>query len=47
MIFQLLSVFFTGFLNDLVNEKAIFVLNKSDLGVNEICDEIKKHGGKL
>ena len=30
------SVDFKGFLNDLVNEKAIFVLNKSDLGIENI-----------
>ncbi len=36
------SVDFTGFLNDLVNEKAIFVLNKSDLGINDINPNLKK-----
>ena len=36
------SVDFTGFLNDLVNEKAIFVLNKSDLGVENINIKLKK-----
>ena len=27
---------FTGFLSDLVNEKSIVVLNKSDLGIKSI-----------
>ncbi len=36
------SVDFTGFLNDLVNEKAIFVLNKSDLGVRNLSPNLKK-----
>ncbi len=36
------SVDFTGFLNELVNEKAIFVLNKSDLGVKNINTNLKK-----
>ena len=36
------SVDFTGFLNDLVNEKAIFVLNKSDLGIDNINPGLKK-----
>jgi len=36
------SAHFTGFLNDLVNEKAIFVLNKSDLGVENINLKLKK-----
>jgi tRNA modification GTPase len=36
------SVDFTGFLNDLVNEKAIFVLNKSDLGSKNINSKLKK-----
>jgi tRNA modification GTPase len=36
------SADFTGFLNDLVNEKAIFVLNKSDLGVENINIKLKK-----
>ncbi len=33
---------FTGFLNDLVNEKAIFVLNKSDLGIHNMNPNLKK-----
>jgi len=36
------SVDFNGFLNDLVDEKAIFVLNKSDLGVENINISLKK-----
>ncbi len=36
------SVDFTGFLNDLVNEKAIFVLNKSDLGIQIMDPKLKK-----
>jgi len=36
------SIDFTGFLNDLVNEKAIFVLNKSDLGVENLNPNLKK-----
>jgi len=36
------SLDFTGFLNDLVNEKAIFVLNKSDLGIQNITPNLKK-----
>ncbi len=36
------SVDFTGFLNDLVNEKAILVLNKSDLGVRNLNPNLKK-----
>ncbi len=36
------SVDFTGFLNDLVNEKAIFVVNKSDLGIDNMSPTLKK-----
>ena len=36
------NVDFTGFLNDLVKEKAIFVLNKSDLGIKNINSKLKK-----
>jgi len=36
------SVDFTGFLNELVNDKAIFVLNKSDLGVQNLNPNLKK-----
>ncbi len=36
------SVDFAGFLSDLVNEKAIFVLNKSDLGIQNINSKLKK-----
>jgi len=34
---------FTGFLNDLVNEKGLIVVNKSDLGIEKIDQEIKKY----
>ena len=37
------SVDFTGFLNDLVNEKGLIVVNKSDLGIEKIDQEIKKY----
>ena len=37
------SADFTGFLKDLVNEKAIVVLNKSDLGNNNINSKLKKY----
>ena len=36
------SVDFTGFLNNLVKEKAIFVLNKSDLGTENISPRLQK-----
>ena len=36
------SVDFTGFLNDLVNEKAIIVVNKIDLGYKNINHQIEK-----
>jgi len=36
------NVDFTGFLNDLVNEKAIFVVNKSDLGIDNMSSRLKK-----
>ncbi|MDC0054569.1 tRNA uridine-5-carboxymethylaminomethyl(34) synthesis GTPase MnmE [Candidatus Pelagibacter sp.] len=36
------SVDFTGFLNNLVKEKAIFVLNKSDLGIKNINSKLQK-----
>ncbi len=36
------NVDFTGFLNDLVNEKAIFVVNKSDLGIENMSPRLKK-----
>ena len=36
------SVDFAGFLSDLVNEKAIFVLNKSDLGIQNINSKLEK-----
>jgi len=37
------SVDFTGFLNDLADEKSIIVVNKSDLGLEELDEKIKKH----
>ena len=37
------SVDFKGFLKDLVNEKAIIIVNKSDLGIDKIDDQIKKY----
>ena len=37
------SVDFTGFLNDLVNEKGLIVVNKSDLGIENIDQKIKKY----
>ncbi len=36
------SVDFTGFLNDLVSEKSIIVINKIDLGYNNINQQIEK-----
>ena len=36
------SLDFTRFLNDLANEKAIFVLNKSDLGIKNVNTKFKK-----
>ena len=37
------SIDFAGFLNDLVNEKGIIVVNKSDLGIEKIDQKIKKY----
>ena len=37
------SIDFTGFLNDLADEKSIIVVNKSDLGLEELDEKIKKH----
>ena len=37
------SVDFTGFLNDLVDEKGLIVVNKSDLGIEKIDQKIKKY----
>ena len=37
------SIDFTGFLNDLVNEKGLIVVNKSDLGIGTIDQKIKKY----
>ena len=36
------SIGFTGFLNDLVSEKSIIVINKIDLGYNNINQQIEK-----
>ena len=36
------SVNFTGFLNDLVSEKSIIIINKIDLGYNNINQQIEK-----
>ena len=36
------SAHFTGFLRDLVTEKSILVINKSDLGIDGIVNEFKK-----
>ena len=36
------SIDFTGFLSDLVSKKAIYVLNKSDLGFKNINSKLKK-----
>ena len=37
------SAYFTGFLNDLVSEKSILVINKSDLGIDNIVSDFKKY----
>ncbi len=37
------SVDFTNFLNDLVDEKEIIVVNKSDLGIGKLDEKIKKY----
>ena len=37
------SVDFTGFLNDLADEKSIIVVNKSDLGIGKLDEKIKKY----
>ena len=34
---------FTGFFRDLINEKSILVVNKSDIGVKNIVNDFKKH----
>ena len=36
------SIDFTGFLKDLVSDKSIIVVNKSDLGIDNIVNEFKK-----
>ena len=37
------SIDFTHFFNDKISKKAILVINKMDLGKDQISDEIKKH----
>ena len=37
------SGYFTGFLKDLVSSKSILVINKSDMGINNIVQEFKKY----
>ena len=37
------SAHFTGFLKDLILDKSIIVINKSDLGVDNMIDEFKKY----
>ena len=34
---------FTGFLRDLINERSILVVNKSDLGVDNMINNFKKN----
>tara|TARA_Y100000590_G_scaffold282334_1_gene317569 strand:- start:383 stop:1714 length:1332 start_codon:yes stop_codon:yes gene_type:complete len=37
------SAYFTGFLKDLISDKSILVVNKSDLGINNILSEFTKY----
>tara|TARA_Y100000590_G_scaffold150951_1_gene173422 strand:- start:9415 stop:10746 length:1332 start_codon:yes stop_codon:yes gene_type:complete len=37
------SVYFTAFLKDLISDKSILVINKSDLGIDNIVHEFKKY----
>ena len=37
------SAHFTGFLRDLISNKSILVINKSDLGIDNILEEFKKY----
>ena len=37
------SVYFAAFLKDLISDKSILVINKSDLGIDNIVDEFKKY----
>ena len=37
------SGYFAGFLKDLISDKSIIVINKSDLGVDDIVYELKKY----
>jgi len=43
IILEQKSVNFTNFLNDLVDEKGIIVVNKSDLGLEKLDEKIKKY----
>ena len=37
------SAYFTGFLKDLISNKSMLVINKSDLGIDKMIDEFKKY----
>ena len=37
------SGYFAGFLKDLISDKSIFVINKSDLGIDNIVNEFRKY----
>tara|TARA_B100001123_G_scaffold183496_1_gene210132 strand:- start:2808 stop:4139 length:1332 start_codon:yes stop_codon:yes gene_type:complete len=37
------SVDFNDFLNDLISDKSVFVVNKSDLGINNVANDFKKY----
>jgi len=37
------SGYFTGFLKDLISSKSLLVINKSDLGIDNIIEEFKKY----
>ena len=37
------SGYFTGFLKDLISSKSLLVINKSDLGIDNIVEEFKKY----
>ena len=37
------NAYFTAFLKDLISSKSILVINKSDLGINEIASDFKKY----
>ena len=42
MLIEPKSGYFAGFLKDLISDKSIFVINKSDLGIDQLLDEFKK-----